>query len=637
MLCVRFCAFIACLAIFRPGIAGLQKAIVAYFKPVSFLFFYYTDSCDVPGMFRNIISFCHDFYSHKEEDKDDWGSITGYFNRSFLSCPENWEYSTDDEIGSFDTWGYFATYNGGGYIANLGYNAFTAKNVIDDLIANDWIDRQTRAVIVEFSLYNPSSNLLAVLSYYYEVLPSGFAGTFKSHGIIPLKPTHSHAHNVYLFFVLLFGVFLVCCFFKECVRLFRQRCSYFTSVWSWLELLQILSASCALLLQWEKFKELTRTFAKLKENPFVTMSFHQVLMLSEAETAVICITTAFATLRLLKCFYFNAHVIRFSLFMRRRFTSIASFFAIFCVMFTGFALLGVIALGSEYSTFSSFTTAFVTQFLMTIGSTSMIDELEEAGPFIFGRLFSFSFIFTTVIITTNMFVAVLNFSYSNCCSNDLELQEELDMSNFIVNQILKKVFGYTIKEQNGTSKKLFLDLSETEESGETEDLWRSNWSFSVARFTPIMHRSRTVPFRSHGNVDDGETVVHRDINNAQSLLWETCKADEKPRHYVPRTVYTDIDEESITGQNETSSTGNPEKVSLPSGDVCLAPLNGDKGDRLKTGCVFLVDDIICGADGYDDDYDDIDVKSAKNDPWEEFLKLLDEDCFDDSSSVVQLG
>ena len=131
--------------------------------------------------------------------------------------------------------------------------------------------------------------------------------------------------------------------------------------------------------------------------------------------------------------------------------------------------------------------------------------------------------------------------------------------------------------------------------------------------------------------------MHRDINNAQSLLWETCKADEKPRHYVPRTVYTDIDEDSITGQNETSSTGNPEKVSLPSGDVCFAPLNGDKGDRLKTGCVFLVDDIICGADGYDDDYDDIDVNSAKNDPWEEFLKLLDEDCFDDSSSVVQLG
>ena len=31
--------FIACLAIFRQGIAGLQKAIVAYFKPVSFLFF----------------------------------------------------------------------------------------------------------------------------------------------------------------------------------------------------------------------------------------------------------------------------------------------------------------------------------------------------------------------------------------------------------------------------------------------------------------------------------------------------------------------------------------------------------------------------------------------------------------------
>ena len=37
---VRFCPFIACLAIFRPGIASLQKAIVAFFKPVSFLYLF---------------------------------------------------------------------------------------------------------------------------------------------------------------------------------------------------------------------------------------------------------------------------------------------------------------------------------------------------------------------------------------------------------------------------------------------------------------------------------------------------------------------------------------------------------------------------------------------------------------------
>ena len=72
----------------------------------------------------------------------------------------------------------------------------------------------------------------------------------------------------------------------------------------------------------------------------------------------------------------------------------------------------MIAFGSEYSTFSSFPKAFISQFLMVVGSTGLIDELKEER-FIFGRLFLFCFMFTTVIVTANMFVAVLNFSYFN--------------------------------------------------------------------------------------------------------------------------------------------------------------------------------------------------------------------------------
>ena len=187
-------------------------------------------------------------------------------NISSLLCPEDWEYNEDGKLGSFDSWGRFALYSGGGYLANLGYNKLTAKRIIDDLIKNDWIDRQTRAVLVEFSLYNPSSNLLAVMTYYYEVLPAGFAGVFKSYGILPLSATDPQAHNTYLLFVLLFGFLLACYFVLECIKLCRQKRSYFTSVWNWLDMLQILTASSALFLQWMRSKEAGKSFEKLKEN-----------------------------------------------------------------------------------------------------------------------------------------------------------------------------------------------------------------------------------------------------------------------------------------------------------------------------------------------------------------------------------
>jgi hypothetical protein len=38
---------------------------------------------------------------------------------------------------------------------------------------NNWIDRQTRAVVVEFSVYNPNINLIAVAEILIEILPTG--------------------------------------------------------------------------------------------------------------------------------------------------------------------------------------------------------------------------------------------------------------------------------------------------------------------------------------------------------------------------------------------------------------------------------------------------------------------------------
>ena len=289
-------------------------------------------------------------------------------NISSLFCPEDWEYNEDRKLGSFDSWGRFALYSGGEYLANLGYKELTAKRIIDDLIKNDWIDRQTRAVLVEFSLYNPSSNLLAVMTYYYEVLPAGFAGVFKSYGILPLSATDPQAHNTYLLFVLLFGFLLACYFVLECIKLCRQKRSYFTSVWNWLDILQILTASSALILQWMRSKEAGKSFEKLKENPFVPVSFHQALFLFDAENLTICIASVIATLRLLKGFYFNPQVIIFSFTIRRSFSSLASFFVIFSVVAVGHALLGMLAFGKSVYMFSSLPQAIFSQFLMFLGA-----------------------------------------------------------------------------------------------------------------------------------------------------------------------------------------------------------------------------------------------------------------------------
>lgn len=66
-----------------------------------------------------------------------------------------------------------------------------------DLMENDWLTPETRAVIIEFVLYNPNSNLFAVSSMTFEFLPTGCK--------LLLPGEHNSSHC--FFFLMLLDVF----------------------------------------------------------------------------------------------------------------------------------------------------------------------------------------------------------------------------------------------------------------------------------------------------------------------------------------------------------------------------------------------------------------------------------------------
>ena len=483
------------------------------------------------ALFKDMIASCYEFYSKAEEDRSNWIEQNQFNETSSMMCPENWEYKTDKQLGGYDSWGRFAIYSGGGYVANLGYNERTANRIIDDLITHDWINRQTRAVITEFSLYNPSSNLVAVMSYYYEVLPSGFAGTFKSYELLPLSATDSQAHNTYLMFAFLFALLLVCYFVTECIKICRQKCSYFISVWNWLDMFQILSASLALLLQWMRSKEAAKTFKTLKENPFVPISFHQALFMFDVENIVICMASVIATLRLLRCFYFNPQVIIFSSTIRRSFRSVASFFVMFVVLSLGHAHLGVIAFGHSFFMFSSIQEAIVSQFLMLLGSNIPIHELKDTSPIV-GRLFLFTFISTTIVILGNMFISIINDNYASSLAE--KDGEDLELAEFITDRIVQTVFGHKTKEPDPWKGYLNHELFEPEIfSNECDGREDPRGSLSP-ELSPVMPRSQ----KSQASITESLATKDTMVNSSEMVrdysMWETYETGNLPAYRSSR-------------------------------------------------------------------------------------------------------
>jgi len=60
------------------------------------------------------------------------------------------------DIDSYPVYGELHVYGGGGYVAELRGDRATIYDKVAELKAGGWIDKYTRAVFLEFAVYNPN-------------------------------------------------------------------------------------------------------------------------------------------------------------------------------------------------------------------------------------------------------------------------------------------------------------------------------------------------------------------------------------------------------------------------------------------------------------------------------------------------
>lgn len=72
------------------------------------------------------------------------------------------KYHTSSSIEGLFVWGLLGVYPGGGYFQDFPYDRNEALQLIDELKQTDnkaWIDRGTRVVFIEFTIYNANLNV----------------------------------------------------------------------------------------------------------------------------------------------------------------------------------------------------------------------------------------------------------------------------------------------------------------------------------------------------------------------------------------------------------------------------------------------------------------------------------------------
>lgn len=76
-----------------------------------------------------------------------------------------WVYRTEDELQGRTHWGLISTYQPGGFAQDLTTRRDSSLEIIEELKQNLWLDRGTRAVFLDFTVYNANINLFCVIKY----------------------------------------------------------------------------------------------------------------------------------------------------------------------------------------------------------------------------------------------------------------------------------------------------------------------------------------------------------------------------------------------------------------------------------------------------------------------------------------
>ena len=326
-------------------------------------------------------------------------------------CPKPWRYNTSMELNTLSFYGRHTMYDGGGYVADLGYNSRTALRVVRNLESNDWIDERTAAVFLELTVFEPSTSLFSVARLLYEVIPTGKPETQARFETLSIYGTSNpRLRSLFvacqIILLLLVAYFLI----LEAVKIYRQSCSYFRSFWNWMNLLQLISAITTIAFFFFKEKYISSYVRRVQENPFETASVDYVIFWSDLESVVLSVVVFIVTVKFLRIIRFNRQVCQMVASLRVSSPHMVSYSVVFFINIFSFALLGMLLFGNDNESYHTFIDALGTLIQKFLGGDLYFYELQYTNR-ILGPAYIISYMLSMTFILINMFLAILNDSY----------------------------------------------------------------------------------------------------------------------------------------------------------------------------------------------------------------------------------
>ncbi|XP_022801964.1 uncharacterized protein LOC111339550, partial [Stylophora pistillata] len=448
------------------------------------------NKCKLLPTFNALFDECNLAYDWDYEDKE-------YYEEGWVPMPSNtsteemdptpWTYQTQWKLKGTPYWGQFATYLGGGYVADFGAKRDEAEEIAKKLSSLNWIDRHTRAIFAEFAIYNAQTNFFCVITLLSEILPSG--GYYLSPRIQTIRLYRYVGPEMVFVMACELGymAFLLYFLYKQVKKYRSERREYFKDPWNYSELLVLGFSLSAVGLYFARLALTKYSLRSMQDEPNKFVSFQYVAFVDEWVSATTAMAVFFSVLKFLRLLKFNRRVSTLMITIKLASKPLSSFMLLFFILFLAFAQFAFVVFGINNEDYASFPRTLGSMMSLTLGSFDF-DSLTSSSR-ILGPMFFFSYVVIVLFVLMNVFIGILNDALSEV-SNDSSIQsnehEILDFMLHTFKRTVGKQVGPAIKPNYKEPKNQFeLNLDSIEEISENvqyalrnicmEDIRQTNW------------------------------------------------------------------------------------------------------------------------------------------------------------------
>ncbi|CAG0896667.1 unnamed protein product [Darwinula stevensoni] len=365
------------------------------------------DSCTVPWqMAKANVTHCAGSSGLFNEDSKDYCNEWRNIHDPGSNCSfKEFTYTSAENLNALPIMGYLDTYSGGGYVMELrGYLA-EINDTLNDLQNLQWIDKNTRAVLLEFYTYNAQVNLFGSGRLMVEMVPGGgFVPSWRFDGIRLI--IYREGFGLFVFICEILYLLFVLIFTYRCAKsICENRKAYFGSYWSYAEVSTVLVAYAAVGLYLYRLfvtDDILKNVFSLYGNDYTRLQYASLI--DELFLYAISFLSFVGMMMLLKLLRFNRRIGILSSTMKQCWQDLSGYAAIFLLLFVAFAIMFYLFFYRDLFEWRNFGIALITCFSMMLGRFKF-DSMKDSN--IFAAVFFFFFAITMSIVMINVLLTII--------------------------------------------------------------------------------------------------------------------------------------------------------------------------------------------------------------------------------------